>query len=431
MAEERMIVVNDLLDPDMTAKGIIEEVRAHIQGPEKGIIDIEMKKKQIVSFIIWKTKVLIFVEKSDDSRGFASSRLKTPKQRLEDLKSEISVLLAKDAPRKVYDKNKPTAEKLRLIHWGQRKLFMSELWFLTQYGDLGKTIVYAGSAPGTHTPFLSHLFPTHKFILVDPSNFDMRYMDGQESVTIETETTNYVKNDNTIRAIQGYFDDELATSIAQQHDDILFISDIRTADTKTQDQEMIELMVYKDNIKQKDWINIMKPKKSLLKFRCPYPDREHGKKNLVMFDGDIYIQPWAGPTSTETRLIPYDSLIEVEFDNLKYEEQLCYHNDVVRRASYSQPIKGGQGFDDRWDVSAEVVILYDFLTKFPEFYSGLSDFEKIKKFSYDISHYCTKGARNLTHFNKPRDERRNFAPKDHTKFHFPEKNKTENSHEAS
>jgi len=355
--------------------------------------------------------------------------VKTPKQRLETLKAEISILLPKDAPRKQYDNRKSTQEKLRLIHWGQRKLFMSELWFLTKYGDLGSCVVYAGSAPGTHIPFLSHLFPTHKFILVDPSDFDMKYV-GEETVTVER-TKNYIKNDNKIRAFQEYFDDDLAKDIANQHDDILFISDIRTADTKTQDQEMIEIMVYKDNVKQKDWINIMKPKKSLLKFRCPYPDRENGKKNLVMFDGDIYLQPWAGPTSTETRLIPYDSLTEVEYDNVKYEEQLCYHNDVVRRAYYSQPIKDGEGFDERWDVSAEIVILSDFLAKFPQYYSELSEFEKIKKFSYDISRYCTKGGRNLRTRMKPREERRNFEPKDHTKFHFPGNHKTENSNEAS
>lgn len=359
-------------------------------------------------------------QRNESSNEFLSNRIKTPKQRLETLKTEISLLLSKDAPRKPYDKGKSTKEKLRLIHWGQRKLFMSELWFLTKYGDLGSCVVYAGSAPGTHIPFLSYLFPTHKFILVDPSDFSMKYVD-EESVTIEQDTRAYVKNDNRIRAIQGYFDDDLATAISQQHDDILFISDIRTADTKTQDQEMIEIMVYKDNIKQKDWINIMKPKKSLLKFRCPYPDRENGKNNLVMFDGDIYLQPWAGPTSTETRLIPYDSLTEVEYDNQKYEEQLCYHNDVVRRAEYSQPIRDGEGFDTRWDVSAEVLILNDFLLKFPQYYQELSEFEKIKRFSEDISRHCTWGGRNLTTPMKPREDRRNFGPKDHTSFHFPEK----------
>jgi len=39
-----------------------------------------------------------------------------------------------------------------------------------------------------------------------------------------------------------------------------------------------------------------------------------------MFKGEIYIQPWAAPTSTESRLIPDDSLEIIEYDNVKYEE---------------------------------------------------------------------------------------------------------------
>jgi hypothetical protein len=51
---------------------------------------------------------------------------------------------------------------------------MSELWFLTLYGDLSLTVVYAGAAPGTHTCYLAKLFPKHYFILIDPSKFVLR-----------------------------------------------------------------------------------------------------------------------------------------------------------------------------------------------------------------------------------------------------------------
>ena len=30
-------------------------------------------------------------------------------------------------------------------HWGQRKLFLSELYFLTKYSKLGKVVIYAGN----------------------------------------------------------------------------------------------------------------------------------------------------------------------------------------------------------------------------------------------------------------------------------------------
>ena len=60
-------------------------------------------------------------------------------------------------------------------HWGQRKLFLNELELLTKYGEDGDVVVYAGAAPGRHIEHLSkELFPTLKFVLVDPAPFRIR-----------------------------------------------------------------------------------------------------------------------------------------------------------------------------------------------------------------------------------------------------------------
>ena len=331
--------------------------------------------------------------------------LKTEEEQLEALKSQVSFMLADDAPRKQYSRTKDWNYKKSIIHWGQRKLFFSELWFLVKYGELSKSVVYAGSAPGTHIPFLAKLFPEHNFILVDPNEFRLKQI-GLENA------------DTRIKVIQGYFTDELATELANTLPDSLFISDIRTANHSKQDPEKVEVMVREDNLKQRDWINIMKPKKSLLKFRCPYPDRKMGKENLKMFKGEIYIQPYAAPTSTETRLVPDDSLTEIEYDNVKYEEQLYYHNHVTRRKEYDQPILDGEGFNTSWDLSAEVIMLYDFLRKFPNFYEEEPTlFGKIKKLSYDISRSITETNRNLLTPMIDPTKRRQFADKDHTHFY--------------
>ncbi len=58
-----------------------------------------------------------------------------------------------------------------VVHWGQRKLFMSEIEFLTKYSIPGDIVLYVGSAPGIHTYFLSLFFPFLNFILFDPSEF--------------------------------------------------------------------------------------------------------------------------------------------------------------------------------------------------------------------------------------------------------------------
>ena len=57
-------------------------------------------------------------------------------------------------------------------HIGQRKLFLNELQFLTKVDT--KYCVYAGSAPGYKTYYLSSLFPDIKLILIDPNKFDLK-----------------------------------------------------------------------------------------------------------------------------------------------------------------------------------------------------------------------------------------------------------------
>jgi hypothetical protein len=162
------------------------------------------------------------------------------------------------------------------------------------------------------------------------------------------------------------------------------------------------------------WINIMKPAQSMIKFRCPYPDII--KETTKMYNGIIFIQPWAPPTSTETRLIIDSHPHLVEYDNLKYEQQLFYHNTVARFATYPQPVRG-EGLDTRFDASAEVIILYDFLTKFPEFLRGQPMYQTIANMSHQISRNITDTARTLLTRMKDPEERRHFPKVDHRVFY--------------
>jgi len=95
---------------------------------------------------------------------------------------------------------------------------------------------------------------------------------------------------------------------------------------------------------------------------------------------------------------------------LKYEKQLFYHNMITRReVKFEQPIKDGEGFNQRWDISAEIVILYNYLRKFPhKDYSEISWFDKIKKFSQDISWHISLKRRTL---NDPTPGQRFPLPK--------------------
>jgi hypothetical protein len=61
----------------------------------------------------------------------------------------------------------------KTMHIGQRKLFISELQFLSNHLQPNEdaTIVYAGAAPSCKIWILMQLFPRVKFVLIDPNEF--------------------------------------------------------------------------------------------------------------------------------------------------------------------------------------------------------------------------------------------------------------------
>lgn len=191
--------------------------------------------------------------------------------------------------------------EINVVHWGQRKLFLSEMEFLTKYGDLAKTILYVGAATGEHTVYLSQLFPNHKFILYDPREF----------------CTGLKSCKNVELNVQFFTDADVDKYIGQ---DILFFCDMRNTDEEIE----FETRVGTDMKLQMSWHNMMKPKMSMLKLRLPYAP---GLTEYL--DGEIYYQVWAPATSTELRLIT-NSHDTVMYDNTLVE-QICFRfNWVVR-----------------------------------------------------------------------------------------------------
>lgn len=105
-------------------------------------------------------------------------------------------------------------------HWGQRKLLLSEIEFLTLYSQHSSNmlVVYAGAAPGTHTNFLANLFPHLRFVLVDPAPFD-------------------TKPSDSIVVRRDYFTNAIAREYRDSLTPVLFISDVRSTDFKMTDEE--------------------------------------------------------------------------------------------------------------------------------------------------------------------------------------------------
>ena len=291
------------------------------------------------------------------------------------------------AQRAVYRKR--TNDIKTTIHWGQRKLHLSEVEFFTLYWDPTKvpnpTCVYAGAAPGTHIELLSKMFPNFTFHLYDPGAF-------------------IIKPTARIQIFNEYFTDDVARKYSGRTD-ILFLSDIRTADYKALNKEELikrgittfdnddqaigpddiiddayaaaeihnEDQIWGDMNMQQSWVQIMNPEHALLKFRLPYP--LDGKDVKVQYlRGVVYWQVWAPQTSTETRLKPVRNAKGVydisEWSILEYEQWSFHHNSIVREQwRYKNIFNGTDQLIDSpellndFDSTAEAMILKLYLEK--------------------------------------------------------------------
>ena len=278
------------------------------------------------------------------------------------------------------------------IHWGQRKLFLSELEFFTIYWDPilipNPLCVYAGAAPGIHIPLLSQLFPSFTFHLYDPTKFEISPSDK-------------------IILFNEYFTDDVASRYVNLPN-VFFVSDIRTADYKAikveslrkhgitsfdlkdepigpfdliklslTDADLItEDQIWGDMSMQQSWLLKINPIHALLKFRLPYA--LSGIDRIVPYlKGSVYWQVWSPQSSTETRLKPTrnaSGLYELsDWSILEYEQWNFHHNSVIRESSFYRNIFTGTDdpIDDLeltndYDSMAEAFLLKLYCTKFTQ-----------------------------------------------------------------
>ena len=250
------------------------------------------------------------------------------------------------------------------IHLGQRKLLLTEVHFLTNYGYLSNNIIYAGAAPGHHIEYLSQLFPTHKFYLYDPRDFEI------------------IENKNIF-----IFKKLFCINDASQLDNYLLISDIRqNINSKSMIQNEICNIVMQDMEIQKNWILELKPKASLLKFRIPL-----FCETFEYFEGDIIEQPWAPESTYETRLIVkenpntkiYCKNEYLDFvTNLKNKRKLNLYNHGLQ-------LKRVPGLDHCFDCNLEIKIWKEYLNKF-DYVTNNNISNLMKRTGIKLKKYLTK-----------------------------------------
>eukprot|EP00045_Choanoeca_perplexa_P009329 m.89370 g.89370 ORF g.89370 m.89370 type:complete len:162 (+) comp14855_c0_seq29:138-623(+) len=99
--------------------------------------------------------------------------------------------------------------------------------------------------------------------------------------------------------------------------------------------------------------------------------------------GEIWLPIWAPITTTEARLL-VTGHEEVEYDNLKYEEQMFHFNTVTRVARYDHKVVA-EGLDYCYDCRAEVEVLTNYLIKYKPELTEEQRFLEVARMSEEIS----------------------------------------------
>lgn len=200
-------------------------------------------------------------------------------------------------------------------HHGQRKLFFALFEFLILCAQRLSSlddcmVVYIGAAPGYNIRIIADLFPSLHFLLIDPNKFDIS---PHPNITI----WNMFFEDKTV--------DKVLEFCKPSRRRILFVSDIRLSPE--------EEAVFDDMMHQQSWAVRMRSQAMMLKFRPPYYSEDGALLNRVVIpsdivdlvekvpshankltkktvfpylDGEVYLQLYAPPRSTETRLIVFN-----------------------------------------------------------------------------------------------------------------------------
>lgn len=248
------------------------------------------------------------------------------------------------------------------VHIGQLKLFLSELQFLTEFTTHGvkSVIVYAGAADGHHIAYLAQLFPYLEFHLYDPRPFSP-ILSGIENIEFMTGSL-------------GWFNEAMASGYGfsgcgTREYDVLFISDIRSGSSENANCDF-DACCIRDMDAQLSWMQLMKPKAGMFKFRLSY---NPGKTTWLAPCDEKHLMYgiFAAKSATEMRLISTDYSSLWEYDNTGMEERAYYFNNFTRMCQYGMSIPGYRensikkilGMDDCWDCCAMREICLEFLSK--------------------------------------------------------------------
>ena len=292
-------------------------------------------------------------------------------------------------------------------HWGQKKLVLSEIQFLTKVCQKLNTkslkdyaVVYVGAAHGFHFPILYNLFPELIWILYDPGKFSKEAHMHPEK--------------QKVKIFNQFFTDETLDHARKNAENrkILFISDIRLTPN--------EEAVMKDMISQAKWGTELGADYMLLKYKPPYEDEntkqfktntiddlqinpKHIKnpelkaddKTFLYLKGDVYIQLFAHIHSVELRLMVEKVNGKYELDTINYgeiEKKMFYFNTNLR-TSWSTENYDFLHYIPGYDSSIECVMEYLIIKNYYEYLHNIKDNNIIIQKMFDMAYFLERLAR--------------------------------------
>ena len=195
---------------------------------------------------------------------------------------------------------------------------------------------------GKNIDLVSKMFPQCYWYLIDPNpHYDRLYRNSY----IKEIRTQYFTN-NTAK--------EYKKKLKGKY--VLFVSDIRKTDVKG---NITENNIKFDNEMQMDWVKIINPKYSQLKFRIPRFENDY-----KYLEGIIYLQSYASKATTETRLVVKENAKMTIYDLDKYEGKLYYHNRISRASIYPHNIENVNGLDNCYDCNLFVMLIKKYKRKY-------------------------------------------------------------------
>lgn len=294
-------------------------------------------------------------------------------------------------------------------HYGQRKLLLSEVQFLTQHPN--KYFVYAGAAPSHKGLMLAKLFPNIKMLFFDPRPFQI-YINEKHEIWDESEhpiikkcdvnalddiTTNIDNDSHQLFLFNAYFTDDVAVKLSKVQDDLSFMSDIRTKRNEKHATAPVDIDILWNLAQQFIWTKLTNAKASCLKFRQIFYDQkaedferlaktepymstfsranqlgidfvhDYNAGELHYPEGISYLQAWPGQSSTEVRLHLLRDAKIIDHDLHDFEDKLHFYNCVYRMhaniSDYPEflGIDAKKCYDASNDLAIETKIWKDYL----------------------------------------------------------------------